>query len=368
MAGWRERWIAWRNSRLSDARFQRWAADFPLTAPIARRRAQGLFDLVAGFVYAQTLDACVRLDLFERLRAGPQATETLALAMEMPQTAAARLLCAASALQLVERLDGDRWSLGAQGAALLGSAGLIEMIAHHRRLYGDLADGVALLRRGQGGLAGYWPYATSDRPAEVGAQDVCAYSGLMAATLPGVAADLFAAYPIARHRALMDVGGGEGAFLIEVSREAPELSLTLADLPAVTERACARLGVAGLLDRTRIAPIDFLTEPLPAGSDLITLVRILHDHDDDGVRAILAAVRAALPADGTLLIAEPMSAAPRPDRVSDVYFAFYLLAMGRGRARTPRELTAFLREAGFSQVRRVATRTPALLRVLVAHP
>jgi demethylspheroidene O-methyltransferase len=64
-------WIDWRNRLLSDPRFQRWAADFPLTRPIARSRAKGLFDLVAGFVYSQTLAACVRLDLFPILGGGP---------------------------------------------------------------------------------------------------------------------------------------------------------------------------------------------------------------------------------------------------------------------------------------------------------
>ena len=41
-------------------RFQRFAASFPLTKPIAQRQSQALFDLCAGFVYAQVLQACWR--------------------------------------------------------------------------------------------------------------------------------------------------------------------------------------------------------------------------------------------------------------------------------------------------------------------
>ena len=52
---------------LGNPRFQRWAASFPLTRPLARARARGLFDLCAGFVYSQVLLACVRLDLFDVL-------------------------------------------------------------------------------------------------------------------------------------------------------------------------------------------------------------------------------------------------------------------------------------------------------------
>ncbi len=365
---WRERWVNWRNDRLADPAFQRWAADFPLTAPIARSRAADLFDVVAGFVYAQTLDACVRLDLFAHLRDGPMDTAALAQALDLPQDGVRRLLGAAAALRLVESLAPDRWALGEQGAALLGASGLAQMIAHHRDLYADLADPVDLLRAGRGRLAAYWPYATSDTPDAAAPKDVSAYSALMAATAPSVAADVLAAVDVRRHRRLMDVGGGEGAFLIAAARAAPKLQLVLADLPAVVERARARLGAAGLCGRTRLAPLDILRDPLPAGADLVSLVRILHDHDEAGVRAILRAARAALPADGMLVVAEPMSAAPRADKVADAYFGFYLLAMGRGLARTPAQIGAHLREAGFTRVRRRRTRNPALLQVMTARP
>jgi demethylspheroidene O-methyltransferase len=367
-AGWREAALAWRNRLLADPRFQRWAADFPLARPMARRRAQGLFDLVAGFVYSQTLAACVRLELFELLRGGSKTTAEVAEALSLAVDPTERLLSAATALGLVDRMAPDRYALGPHGAALLGNAGLAEMIAHHDHLYADLADSVGLLKRGQGSLAAYWPYATSATPQSTSSEGVAAYSRLMAATQPTVAADILAAYPIRRHRRLMDVGGGEGAFLATAGAHAPKLDLMLFDLPAVTERARARLAAAGLSDRTEVHAGDFLNDPIPEGADLITLVRILHDHDDAGVLALLRCVRAALPEEGALLIAEPMSGGSGPDRISDVYFAFYLLAMGRGRARTPQRLFALLREAGFTRMRRLRTRTPFLLRAILAQP
>ena len=45
-----DRWLAWRDGLTGSRTFRRWAAAFPLTRPIAQRRASGLFDLVAGFV------------------------------------------------------------------------------------------------------------------------------------------------------------------------------------------------------------------------------------------------------------------------------------------------------------------------------
>lgn len=366
----RDQWVGWRNALLASPRFQRWAADFPLTRSIARRRAQDLFDIVAGFVYSQTLAICVRLKLFDKLRNGPAAVADLARMLDLPVDSVERLLGAAKTLRLVERVGPGRYALGPQGAALLGNAGLVEMIEHHQHLYADLADGVGLLRRGggQGDLAAYWPYATSSTPDAGSARDVSAYSALMAASQPSVAQDILQAYPVGRHRRLLDVGGGEGAFLTAAGEHAPGLKLMLLDLPAVVERARDRLAAAGLLERTQIISGDFLSEPIPTGADLVTLVRILHDHDDAGVLTLLKSVRMALPPDGALLIAEPMSAAPRTDRVADVYFALYLLAMGRGRARTPAEIGEMLRAAGFRRVSVLNTRSPFLLRVILARP
>ena len=365
---WRERWIAWRNRRLSDPAFQTWAASFPLTRGVARRRAGDLFDVAAGFVYSQTLATCVELGLLELLREGPLATDAVAGALDLPVEATDRLLGAAAALRLVDRTGPARFALGPQGAALLGNAGLTDMIAHHRHLYADLADGPALLRRGRGSLAGYWPYATSDAPDRACAGAVESYSALMAASQPRVAADVLDAYPIRGRRRVLDVGGGAGVFLAEAARRAPQLQLMLFDLPAVTERARKTFAREGIADRAEIFAGDFLTQPLPRGADLITLIRILHDHDDAGVATLLRSARAALPDDGALLIAEPMSAAPRPDRVSDAYFGLYLHAMGRGRARTPADLIARLKVAGFRRFRRLRTRSPFLLRAILARP
>ncbi|MGZ6036711.1 MAG: hypothetical protein ACXWLG_14775, partial [Myxococcaceae bacterium] len=52
-----DRWFRLRNRILSSPRFQRWAAEFPLFRWIARRRTLALFDLCAGFVYSQVLQA-----------------------------------------------------------------------------------------------------------------------------------------------------------------------------------------------------------------------------------------------------------------------------------------------------------------------
>ena len=361
----RARWLRWRNARLSSPHFQAWASAFPLTRRRARAEAAGLFDLVGGFIHSQVLAAVVELKLCERLAAGPVCEAALATACDLPADSMRRLLRAAAALELVEAL-ADAWALGPRGAALLGNPGVMAMVAHHGALYADLADPVALLRRGGGGgaLAAYWGYARAAAPDAAEPASVAAYSALMAASQPMVAAQVVAAYDFGRHRRLLDVGGGEGAFVTAVAAAAPALELAVFDLPAVAARARVALDAVGLAHVATHGG-SFFSDALPTGFDVVTLVRILHDHDDDAVLALLRRVRAALAPGAALVIAEPMTDAA-PGRVGDAYFGLYLLAMGSGRARTAAEYAALLHQAGFATSRVVPTGVPLITRIILA--
>jgi demethylspheroidene O-methyltransferase len=92
----------------------------------------------------------------------------------------------------------------------------------------------------------------------------------------------------------------------------------------------------------------------------------VHDHDDESALTLLRAVHAALPSGGQVLIAEPMAGTPGAEPMGDAYFGFYLLAMGRGRPRTPEELKGLLRKAGFARARLRATSRPLLASLMVA--
>jgi demethylspheroidene O-methyltransferase len=254
---------------------------------------------------------------------------------------------------------------------MVGNPAVAAMVEHHAMLYADLRDPVALLRGEQRvtELGSYWAYAGTERPDGLASEQVAAYSALMAASQPLVAAEVLDAYPeLRRHRRLLDVGGGEGAFLTAAAARAPDLRVVLFDLPPVAERARARFAAAGLAHRAEAVGGDFHADPLPEGADVVSLVRVVHDHDDDAALAVLRAVRRALPADGVLLLAEPMSGTPGAEPIGDAYFGFYLLAMGRGRPRTPAELEGLLRAAGFGEIRLAATSTPLLTRLIVARP
>ncbi len=363
-----DRWRGMRDFLLSSRRFQRWAAAFPLTRPIARRRAADLFDLCAGFVYSQVLVACVRLRLFQQLQLGPLAASTLASRSSVPPEAMTMLLEAAASLRLLEKRGGQRFGLGPLGAAMLGNPGIAAMVEHHSALYADLSDPIALLRGeiADRQLARYWPYAGGEAAHELDHGAVSPYTALMSSSQPMVAEMVLGAYSFARHRCLLDVGGGDGSFLIAAGRSAPVLKLQLFDLPEVAGIANDRLAAAGMGARASVTGGSFLRDALPRGADVISLIRVVHDHDDENVLALLAAVRAALPADGTLVIGEPMSGEAGTDAVS-AYFGMYLHAMGSGRPRSFAALREMLQKSGFADVTLRRTRIPMIASVVVAR-
>jgi demethylspheroidene O-methyltransferase len=366
---WSDRYLALRDRWLSSPRFQRWAAAFPLTRPTARNRARALFDVCAGFVYSQILFACVRLKLFDLLAEGPETAANIAAKLQVPVDSMERLLDAAVSLRLIEKRGAGRFGLGALGAALVGNPGVGAMIEHHSLLYADLHDPVGLLRgqRGQTELAKYWAYAKSDAPAGLAGAQIADYTTLMSNSQPLVAGEILDAYPLHKHRCLLDVGGGEGTFLIEAAKQSADLQLRLFDLPPVAERAARRFEQLGLATRAQAHGGDFLQDPLPLGADVVSLVRVVHDHDDASVATLLQAVYRALPKDGVLLLAEPMMGTPGAAPVGDAYFGFYLLAMGRGRPRTPGDLRQMLLKAGFTSAHVVRTHQPIQSRLIVAR-
>ena len=121
-----------------------------------------------------------------------------------------------------------------------------------------------------------------------------------------------------------------------------------------------------MAERAKVHGGDFHRTELPRGADLISFVRVLHDHDDPAALALLRAAREALPPGGRVLIAEPMAATPGAEAMGDAYFGWYLMAMRSGRPRSAGEIAELLGQAGFAGVRVSHTRQPLLVSVLSA--
>jgi demethylspheroidene O-methyltransferase len=127
------------------------------------------------------------------------------------------------------------------------------MIRHLPILYQDLVS--LVVRRGDEGATtrrtACRSYAGVSSAAAPGDEQVAAYSDLMAASQSLIVEQLLPSYSLRRHRGLLDVGGGTGAFLSAAARW-PNLQLRLFDLPTAVAQAGPRLQAAGIEDRVEL--------------------------------------------------------------------------------------------------------------------
>ena len=362
-------YVARRNRVFSSPKFQHWAARLPVIRWIATRRAAGAFDLLAGFAYSQVLRAYVEGGLFEVLKDGPLSAAAIAPRLGLSEAAALTLLRAGRPLMLSEEPAPDHWMLGEQGAVFATNPGVQAMVRHHRLLYADLADPMALLRTDRAeptALSRFWTYAGALQGATERGEDTAEYSELMAASQHFVADEVLATVTFRDVERLLDVGGGHGAFLRHIGTAWPHLQLGLFDLPEVVETGAKVLGKA--VGQTRVTPHpgNFFSDSIPQGYDMVSLIRILHDHDDAPAQALLANIRKSLSPGSRLLIAEPMARIPGAEAMGEAFFGLYLWAMGSGRPRSPAEIIAMTRAAGFTAARFVATAQPVNASVIIA--
>lgn len=358
----------WRNRQIAAPAFRRWIARIPLLRGFANRRANALFRLAGGFIFSQVLLAGVRLGLYETLAAGPLTTGQLAGRLGLADARLRVLLRANADLGLLLEASPDLWVLDDMGVVLAADRGLAGMILHHDMLYRDLADPDRLIADAakETELRRYWAYVRGASPQALGADCVADYSILMRDSQALMADCILASHDFGRVRTLLDVGGGEGAFLAAAAAAHPHLQLRLFDLPAVAERAAEHLASLGLGRQSRVHAGDFARDAIPDEADCVTLIRVLCDHDDDRAAVILANLHRCMRPGTRLVVAEAMNGSSEGARLSSAYFGVYFLAMGSGRCRSDREIAGLLSAAGFASIRTIASPNPLIATLVTA--
>lgn len=359
----------WRNSLIGSQGFRSKVLRFPGTRWLARRKANDLFRLTAGFVFSQVLSACVSLGVLDRLLDARRSTDELASGCGLSLDRMQLLLEQAERLGLVRQAGRDRWVLDDAGVVIASDPGLTAMIAHHDLFYRDLEQPADLFtaRSRTTRLKKYWAYAHGQNPAGIDPETASSYSDLMRSSQAMMADCILAAHDFGHYVSILDIGGGDGAFLAAAASVYPGLQLQLFDLPSVTELARAQLTGKHLIGRSTLHAGDFAKDPLPDTADCVCLIRVLCDHDDARVIDILRNLHRSLKPGTRVMIAEAMAGESEGARLAAVYFSLYFLAMGSGRCRTDAEIKAMLDEAGFRRPHTVATPNPLLATLVFAE-
>jgi hypothetical protein len=136
---------------------------------------------------------------------------------------------------------------------------------------------------------------------------------------------------------VVDVGGGNGALLVELLQRRPQLRGIVVDL-AETERDESRLG-----ERIEFVAGSFF-EHVPAG-DTYILSAILHDWDDERAAAILRTIRSAAASHARLLVIDSVLQ-PENEPQGAKWLDLLMLVIG-GRERTEADWRALIEPCGF---------------------
>jgi hypothetical protein len=156
-------------------------------------------------------------------------------------------------------------------------------------------------------------------------------------------AAIIAAYDFSKCGKVVDVAGGNGAFLSGVLTACEEVAGVLFDQKPAIE--AARAGRLGTLARCEFVAGDFF-DAVPSGGDTYVLKRILDDWSDEKSVQILRNCRKAMKGGTRLLIIEPVMGPPNeltPGHFADMNF----LVTFSGRIRTEEEHSDLLRQASF---------------------
>ncbi|GAB2802299.1 methyltransferase [Streptomyces daliensis] len=263
--------------------------------------------LASSFWAFKTLAAAVELELFTFLRDGRQATvKEVAEELGIHGRPADMFLAACASLGLLEK-EGDGYRNSAVAEELLVAGrprffgGYVRFLSH--REYPAWHDLTTALRENRP-----LTWDPENQESIFSAEDPVMmelFWEAMHSLSTSTAQVLAGTYDFGGHRRLLDIGGGSGAFPLEVCATYPGLSATVFDLPHVCPIAAEKIRQAGLDGAIDTVAGDFLAdEPLPAGHDVAVLSMILHDWDESTGRALLRKCWEALEPGGVVLVVE----------------------------------------------------------------
>lgn len=312
------------------------------------RSALALRRLVNGYQVTQAIHVAAVLGIADLLADGPRRSDDLAGATGAHPGALYRLLRALSGVGVFHEEEDRTFALTELGAGLRSDAP--EPVGGWAAFVGEPYQWQAWsallhsVRTGENAFRHVhgidsWTFR-AERP-ELSASFDRAMTSLSRLVVTAV----LDAYDFGRFGRIVDVGGGNGAFLSAILARNPTARGVLFDQPHVVSGAGPILAAAGVTDRCEVVAGSFF-EAVPAGGDAYLLKAILHDWEDAPCIEILRTCRQAMADGSPLLVIERELG--RPNQDPDAKFSDLNMLVGpMGQERTSAEYAALFAAAGF---------------------
>jgi ubiquinone/menaquinone biosynthesis C-methylase UbiE len=167
---------------------------------------------------------------------------------------------------------------------------------------------------------------------------------------------------------VLDLAAGSGVWGIAMAQGSENVSVTAVDWPEVIPVTRETVGRFGLADRFSFIAGDLLQADFGSGHTVATLGHILHSEGEARSRKLLKKTFDALAPGGTIAIAEFVVNEDRTGPVHVLFFAVNMLVNTEtGDTYTLEEITGWLKEAGFKDVRTLEAPGPSPL-ILATKP
>jgi precorrin-6B methylase 2 len=322
--------------------------DYRMRASARRDAVSSISAIAYGFMGSQALFTALELGLFTTLEEEPGELHDLAARLKAPSSPLNVLLSTCLALDLVT-WDGERYANSPLAQRFLVKTARGYVGDYYLRQVSFLIyDRLPLVRQ----LLREQPVETLDYAHTLATPHMTEefIRGQHAGSL-GPAALLARTYDFSTASRLLDLGGGSGAFAIEVAKRFSSVSAIVFDLPQVINVTEQIIQEAGLTDRITCARGDLRTAPWPEGADLILLSYVVSCYGPETLRALLARTLAYLPSGGRILLHDFALHSDRRGPYNAALFLFGQLAgSAQTHAYTVDELAAALHNAGYLEV------------------
>jgi hypothetical protein len=335
-----------------------------------------LLEAAYGALRAQILCVAAELGLAERLaQNGPVTANELAPKLGIDAAVLERVLRGLVSMNVCDEIEASRFRLTALGEYLRPNhPDSVEARALlHGKLFYRLWDNLTeTVRTGEGGSQRVLAMASHEylaKETEIGAL----FDRTMASEGPFRHRPAVEAYDFGQFGTVIDVGGGNGALMVEILTAYSQPTGIVFDLPRTAPAAEQTIDASRLGDRCRFIGGDAF-ETVPSGGDAYVLSNFLVGWADDRALVLLRNCRKAIAATGKVLLIEwimPVGDEARErfrffDTVSRDLIMLSVNGTGGGRVRNRSDFRDLLAAAGFEMTAVIPT--SGSVNVIEARP
>lgn len=305
-----------------------------------------IWETARAFMASRVILTAVELGVFGALAGGPRTSRDVATDLGTDPRATDRLLNALVTQGLLRKEDSlFRASEAAEECLVPGRPGYAaDGLMHTVHLWHTWTNLTEAVRNGKSLKR---EEATSARRAD-------AFIAAMHHNAMSRAPLVVGAVDLTSVKRLLDIGGGSADYAMAFSRAKGDLTATVFDLPDICPITQSYIDKAGMADRVDTCGGNYLLDEFPEGYDIALLSAVIHSNSPDETRVIFGKTFRALNPGGRIVVADWFMDDDRVNPPGGAMFALNMLVgTESGDTYTQSETTEWLREAGFSGIRRV---------------